>query len=1060
MPGERDSDNGINVAIKVFHERDDDGRPCKILLRSRYYKDMIRVCINKIPALRSKRLSSIRLYARFDDSIRYDPSAPLGEIDSDIWENLELQKRIVQVVVRAVPEQIPEREPSVTSIPDSDSLREEKHEIVHSPALLNSVLSSPPRAENEQVQVPKTPPDTPATPLLQRKSGKVETHRGDGVLSSSLTLTKRRREAKDGDRLDAWSIAPKKLRTTVTSYVGRRRSSANKTQDKGKAPVHRTTPSASEVSDSESSSEDSSSSSSPSVTGSTAGPGNITLAQHLEIEHTYLRKPKTLWVMPPPSYQPAVRAYIDDVRPPPGAPQLNMAERHWLGRRMAVQSSSSLPNILIVAPGEGLYRLMIKAHGKHLGIDRTFERLRELCFAPPRAFIEDWVKAFHMIPSSSSACLSSQATLSFPSSPVVPSAETDVTWSLFCKDMLANVDYIFTRASDSDEDLAERLFATREHLLLTAAEIGTRYNQRRPISRLPVELLHRIFCLVADDYPPRPYDSELDRAGHLGWISLTHVCQRWRNVLLDMPSLWATCTCHFSCAMKEFVSRAQRSPITLHLDTRRVRPTLAPSIFSTTLSYIRLGASVDLTLPVEFQETLVYVLTTYDLPAVEILNLNVLRDPKEKSLPLAQLELPRLQAPKLRQCRMTNVLIPLAAPALTHLELVRDTAKDVGFAQPAAFISVLTSAPHLETLRVENWIPDCTRLLGAGSEQLVALPKLKSISLASTPARCEALWRMLHIPRTARLILDLHRASRDLVDLPALFSLLNAIAPHMQLLPNHAIGRASALSIEEDGESSFHFRIYDACNDDARKDGTGSVPLSPLNNGYRERLRVRLTDGARFEWAEELPSLLSALGAPASGIQTLSVRMFPPTVAARWQIFLRAFGSVRVLHVCSFTVDDQPPAGLVSALAMEDLMGGAPGTGSAGWMLPALRELWMRDVVLEEPSSRRSMFQERLLDTLRVRPVARLRITRMPTDVDAFPAAAGALQEDFLARAKELVPNVEWNREDEGRVSMEDHGRHGNRSCSDDCVHREDGRRGERETNDSASFTGTFERAT
>jgi len=56
-------------------------------------------------------------------------------------------------------------------------------------------------------------------------------------------------------------------------------------------------------------------------------------------------------------------------------------------------------------------------------------------------------------------------------------------------------------------------------------------NALLPISLLPPEILLRAFHLLALD--------ELAFSGkqNLGWIRVAHVCQRWRQVALDSPSL-------------------------------------------------------------------------------------------------------------------------------------------------------------------------------------------------------------------------------------------------------------------------------------------------------------------------------------------------------------------------------------------------------------------------------------------------------------------------------------------------------------------------------------------
>jgi len=58
-----------------------------------------------------------------------------------------------------------------------------------------------------------------------------------------------------------------------------------------------------------------------------------------------------------------------------------------------------------------------------------------------------------------------------------------------------------------------------------------------PISILPPELLARIFHFYALEAPPWS-----DGVQKLGWIAVTHVCQRWRQVALGDSSLWARIT--------------------------------------------------------------------------------------------------------------------------------------------------------------------------------------------------------------------------------------------------------------------------------------------------------------------------------------------------------------------------------------------------------------------------------------------------------------------------------------------------------------------------------------
>ncbi|KAI0051940.1 hypothetical protein FA95DRAFT_1592984 [Auriscalpium vulgare] len=88
------------------------------------------------------------------------------------------------------------------------------------------------------------------------------------------------------------------------------------------------------------------------------------------------------------------------------------------------------------------------------------------------------------------------------------------------------------------------------------------HNSLLPIARLAPELLRAIFTFC----------SEVDWIGyrpkfHAGWLTVTHVCERWRDVALGHSGLWAA---NISSSLgptwtDAFVQRAQKVPLTLHV---------------------------------------------------------------------------------------------------------------------------------------------------------------------------------------------------------------------------------------------------------------------------------------------------------------------------------------------------------------------------------------------------------------------------------------------------------------------------------------------------------------
>ncbi|KZV63212.1 hypothetical protein PENSPDRAFT_657495 [Peniophora sp. CONT] len=92
---------------------------------------------------------------------------------------------------------------------------------------------------------------------------------------------------------------------------------------------------------------------------------------------------------------------------------------------------------------------------------------------------------------------------------------------------------------------------------------------RRPLStQLPDDIVYEVFHASAQANPPcsprrRGFD---DPPGSLGWISMTHICSRWRQIGINIPSLWAQIICTFSANKTTILHRARDAPLTLKID--------------------------------------------------------------------------------------------------------------------------------------------------------------------------------------------------------------------------------------------------------------------------------------------------------------------------------------------------------------------------------------------------------------------------------------------------------------------------------------------------------------
>jgi hypothetical protein len=91
--------------------------------------------------------------------------------------------------------------------------------------------------------------------------------------------------------------------------------------------------------------------------------------------------------------------------------------------------------------------------------------------------------------------------------------------------------------------------------------LKSRRNALAAISRLPPETLATIFAFLSAS-------AWNERAVHLEWIRVAHVCRRWREAALDYPRFWShiNFTKLTSVGMAEILARAKMAPLRLEAD--------------------------------------------------------------------------------------------------------------------------------------------------------------------------------------------------------------------------------------------------------------------------------------------------------------------------------------------------------------------------------------------------------------------------------------------------------------------------------------------------------------
>ncbi|KZV62570.1 hypothetical protein PENSPDRAFT_758613 [Peniophora sp. CONT] len=93
-----------------------------------------------------------------------------------------------------------------------------------------------------------------------------------------------------------------------------------------------------------------------------------------------------------------------------------------------------------------------------------------------------------------------------------------------------------------------------------------------PALRLTDDIIYLVYNALAEVHVPRTAWKNVylktSGAGSLGWITMTHVCTRWRRIGLDMSTLWAGIVCLFPSALDAIVQRTKTTPLVLDCSGR------------------------------------------------------------------------------------------------------------------------------------------------------------------------------------------------------------------------------------------------------------------------------------------------------------------------------------------------------------------------------------------------------------------------------------------------------------------------------------------------------------
>ena len=299
---------------------------------------------------------------------------------------------------------------------------------------------------------------------------------------------------------------------------------------------------------------------------------------------------------------------------------------------------------------------------------------------------------------------------------------------------------IQTPTTGTDEEIDASVCFTR--LLFSSR------NALAPVSSLPSEHLARIFRFCALVEPPWSGGQKL------GWIGVTHVCQRWRQVALDDPSLWARIVGVSPSAewIFEALVRARDAPLLFD-----IVGTPSPEVLSKIPPHI--SHTRKLRLPcLSIQDSqFVQEICALEAPVLEYFELGVSdTSPIAFHQLAAGMTLFKGHTPKLRSFTTSHITIPwslIPRGQLTQLRIIFSR----GISTPSIpslddsneLFDLLINSPNLEILSLEFCFPSMLSQVSHGEP--VHLPRLSRLSLGGTTSRVTNLLKRMKLPSSATL---------------------------------------------------------------------------------------------------------------------------------------------------------------------------------------------------------------------------------------------------------------------------------------------------------------------
>jgi hypothetical protein len=445
------------------------------------------------------------------------------------------------------------------------------------------------------------------------------------------------------------------------------------------------------------------------------------------------------------------------------------------------------------------------------------------------------------------------------------------------------------------DDEINSLQASIDSIRASIWALKSRRNALAPISCLPPETLAAIFSFLSP--------SANNEACHLEWISVSHVCRRWRDAALTHACLWSHI--NFSklppAAMTEIPARAKMTPLHLEADFTRWRWAEVNAFQK------QLEVHISHTRHLSIYKPLPWVLERLSLSAPALESFSLSHNTVQVAIPV---NLFNCAAPSLTSLELKKCNISWKSPLLRKLRTLKIRGvSDEARPELEDWLDALGEMPQLKTLVLSYATPlvPLTTAFMPEPSRTVTLPSLTKFHISAFAKDCVLALAHLVLPALTCLHVNAESHERDGEDVRLL---IPYVSRNVYVLQDTELLRSILVDGKSERAEVVAWTMFDAdlkfFDPNAMVRASDPAPLIFTATSRNWRLGV---DTAILE------SLLTHL--PANFVSTLTARNnsglgkeFWARQAPKWSLLERAsLTSGAITGFTDMLAEDAPPDG-------------------------------------------------------------------------------------------------------------------------------------------------------